>query len=692
PSATPANPAATPLAVRLGITQTPTPVYAATAHPGSEAYKLGLQAYGRGEWDRVIAQMGQVARAEPQAADPHYFMGEAYRNTGRLPQAIAEYTAAMRINAGYAPAYVGRGLARLSQSRLAEAGRDIDQALKLDPDYVEAYLARARLQASSGDSQAALETLAQAEQIAPDVPLVQVRRSLLLSGLGRYDEAFSAASVAYANDPTIVEGYLALGAARNGLGQYEVARQNLDIYVIYAAADPAGWAQRGFSQAGLKEYEQAIADFSHALALEDKHLPALLDRGEAYLELEQYAEAASDFNAALELEKSYRAYVGRGLAALGQQQPDPAIADFQAALRLQPDDYQALLRLGQAQLLAGQAANAAQTLSTALLQAGNEAEGSAAFVLRAQAYEQLGETEKALSDWRSVVTAPIRGNSRGESSGPSGANSRPPIELCHGLVSLQPRFALCSRAAGPGLAGAGTAPTAAGAAHPAAGIAFRPAAGAASKLHRAVLARRWRPGPSNRGRAGNGAGGWPGRVAAAAGPAARRAGSLLLAAQPIPPAGLARRPLQPGRPCLGASSAQPVCGPGHLSRAGRQFHLRAQRRAAAAGRVLAGLPAGPRALLPGRPALARRVPPPVLAPQSGHVWGLRVAAPALWRADRHGAAGARLHDFPHHWQRDPDHGLCAGPVGQSPQRSGATAARTFHGQPRQPGHAHQPGP
>ena len=46
--------------------------------------------------------------------------------------AIADYTAAIKLNPSHAPAYLNRGLARTLQVMLAEAKLDFDECLRLD--------------------------------------------------------------------------------------------------------------------------------------------------------------------------------------------------------------------------------------------------------------------------------------------------------------------------------------------------------------------------------------------------------------------------------------------------------------------------------------------------------------------------------------------------------------------------------
>jgi tetratricopeptide (TPR) repeat protein len=85
-----------PLWTLLEGTYTPTPVYAATPHNLTEAYKAAMRAYEQQDWARALDYFNQVLYSEPASADIHYHIGEIYRFQGLTEQASAAMTRLFR--------------------------------------------------------------------------------------------------------------------------------------------------------------------------------------------------------------------------------------------------------------------------------------------------------------------------------------------------------------------------------------------------------------------------------------------------------------------------------------------------------------------------------------------------------------------------------------------------------------------
>ena len=76
---------------------------------------------------------------EELAIDPHnaaveYVLGELSKDENNLPEAVQHYTRAIKINAGFAEAYLGLGSALVAQQQFAEAIPPLEKYEKLAPD------------------------------------------------------------------------------------------------------------------------------------------------------------------------------------------------------------------------------------------------------------------------------------------------------------------------------------------------------------------------------------------------------------------------------------------------------------------------------------------------------------------------------------------------------------------------------
>ena len=59
----------------------------------------------------AIAHLRETARRKPMVAEVHLTLGEALADAGQVPEALAEFTEALRLQPGYAEAQ--RGLSQL---------------------------------------------------------------------------------------------------------------------------------------------------------------------------------------------------------------------------------------------------------------------------------------------------------------------------------------------------------------------------------------------------------------------------------------------------------------------------------------------------------------------------------------------------------------------------------------------------
>ena len=89
-----------PLKDLLDATFTPTPFYVNTPRqPQSiDNYRVAESAYKKQDWDTVISTFQEIANNEPDAADPYYYIGEAYRFKGDFRNAMEAYNQAIRID------------------------------------------------------------------------------------------------------------------------------------------------------------------------------------------------------------------------------------------------------------------------------------------------------------------------------------------------------------------------------------------------------------------------------------------------------------------------------------------------------------------------------------------------------------------------------------------------------------------
>jgi tetratricopeptide (TPR) repeat protein len=115
---------------------------------GTEYYRGNI--YGsKGDLDRAIADLSAAIRLEPDSAEFRSYRGLAYAMKGDLDRAIADYDEAIRLDPMGVGLFDDRGRVYVKKGDLVRAIGDFEEALRLDPHDVDASgdLAGARARA-----------------------------------------------------------------------------------------------------------------------------------------------------------------------------------------------------------------------------------------------------------------------------------------------------------------------------------------------------------------------------------------------------------------------------------------------------------------------------------------------------------------------------------------------------------------
>lgn len=333
----------TPLWMMLKATYTPTPMYVDTPHPVSEAYRIGMRAYQRGDWAQVEEYMLQVATLEPAAADLLYYAGEASRFAGKYNLAFSYYDRAIQVNPGFAPAYLGRARTRLAsdpRDRL-KARSDLETALQRDPNLAEAYLELAALDQTEKQYQQALDLLTQAESLLQTSPLFYLQRAQVFLALGETTQALADAQTAHQLDFTLLPAYRLLAEAYQAAGQPADSLEPLQTYLRYVQDDPLAYLLAANAYTAQGDHPQAIEALNTALRLDPRNPEIYLRRGQLNLEQKEYSNAIDDFKHAYDLDKkSFAASVGYGQALFLGGYPGDAYMQLERSISLATEDTQ----------------------------------------------------------------------------------------------------------------------------------------------------------------------------------------------------------------------------------------------------------------------------------------------------------------------------------------------------------------
>jgi tetratricopeptide (TPR) repeat protein len=302
----------TPLWALLDATYTPTPLYINTprAPQSGDTFRAAQRALANGNWDEVITFMQQIAQLEPTAADPYFYIGEAYQAKGNYNEAIASYDKALEIDPGFAPAHLGRAHVYMKINPNAEILNELNQAIVKDPKYVDAYLERARYYLDKNKPDDALQDLQDAAALSPDSALVHLYMAKALLALEENEQALTEAQKAHETDLTLLDGYYTLAQAYIANGQGEKAVEVLETYIVYAPQDVQSTILLAEAYYEDDRYEDALNLLDKATTYDRKNGNIYLQRGKIYLKTENFKKAVSDLDLAVTyLPNSYDAHM-----------------------------------------------------------------------------------------------------------------------------------------------------------------------------------------------------------------------------------------------------------------------------------------------------------------------------------------------------------------------------------------------
>jgi len=119
----------------------PTAIPAGTLASAAAYLQRGDQYSAAQEYDLAIADYTAAIRLNPDYAEAYNNRGLAYSLKGKnnMPQAIADYSQAIRLRPDYAYAINNRGVAYMASGHPDEALQDFNLAIQLQPGFTQAH-------------------------------------------------------------------------------------------------------------------------------------------------------------------------------------------------------------------------------------------------------------------------------------------------------------------------------------------------------------------------------------------------------------------------------------------------------------------------------------------------------------------------------------------------------------------------
>lgn len=142
-----------------------------------------------GRVDDAIPHLEESLRLNPNVAESHVILGEAFSRSDRLDEAEAQFRHAVRLRPDNADAQEGLGMVLTDKGRFQEARAHLLEALRLRPDDPDSHYNLGRLYGLSGHADQAITQFAEAVRLKPNDAAAHYNLATALAVAGRVDEA-----------------------------------------------------------------------------------------------------------------------------------------------------------------------------------------------------------------------------------------------------------------------------------------------------------------------------------------------------------------------------------------------------------------------------------------------------------------------------------------------------------------------
>jgi tetratricopeptide (TPR) repeat protein len=246
----------------------------------SNMYMFDLKKEGL--WaDKAVHAAEQASRWSPERPEAHFVLGSAYRATGKINEAIAEFQRALRLAPNSDEAYRRLASAYTDGGRSAEAIENYKKAIEVNPYYWMNHNQLGAAYLKLGDYPRALECFRKVAEIASDLPTGYSNMAVIYFHEGQFEQAIPQFQKAIELKPTSM-AYSNLAACYSNLGLYveavktgekAVALNPNDDTSLGNLADAYRWSGQPAKAAEL--YKKAIALAYQALQVNPRNSEAM---------------------------------------------------------------------------------------------------------------------------------------------------------------------------------------------------------------------------------------------------------------------------------------------------------------------------------------------------------------------------------------------------------------------------------
>jgi spermidine synthase len=284
----------------------------------STRMELGYILGTEGRLDDAAAQYSEALRINPGSAEAYHNLGVTFFQSGKPSGAIYNYYQALKFDPDSAKAHNNLGIVLAAQGRTDEAINHFDSALQIDTDYVEAQVNLGYQFAKQGRFEEALTHFFEVLEVDPKNAAVETSIGTILSRQGQVSEAITHFDAALGINQNHFPAHYYLGIELLKQGRNEEAAGHLIQAAELNPENPEIFKDLGITMGMMGRFEASAEYFSKALELEPDSAETHDNLGVTLAQMGRLNEAIRHFNKAIEIDSSLEAARSHLATALKQ--------------------------------------------------------------------------------------------------------------------------------------------------------------------------------------------------------------------------------------------------------------------------------------------------------------------------------------------------------------------------------------
>ncbi len=261
---------------------------------------LAYDLYYLNRLDEALALIAKYEPILPDDKDLPLVAGNIHAHNGKLPEAVDDYTLAVKNDPKMAAGYANRGFVLNDLRRAGEASKDFHTALDLQPNYGEAHLGLAYSDLQLHRAKPALAQLDAAQKILGKSHALHLARAEAFRQEQDFTHAESEYKIALQETPNDLTTQLAYADTLFRMRKYPQSLAALDTAQKLSATDPRVYALRAQIHAKQGDRAAAMQDIQLAEQYGKDQVDILMATGGALLSLGDRDAAMKRFSLALD--------------------------------------------------------------------------------------------------------------------------------------------------------------------------------------------------------------------------------------------------------------------------------------------------------------------------------------------------------------------------------------------------------